>query len=143
MLDDSGATAPQLPSPGEPRQSMAERYGASSVPRRRTAIGAVVVLAAVSLAWLVWAAWVHATPAVSAELHSYDVVSPHEVAVVIDVRRQSPDEVQCLVRALAEDHSTVGEQVVHVPAGQVGDVRFEATVRTDREATTALVSDCR
>ncbi len=142
MLDDSPATVPQPPGADEPRQTMAERYGESSVARRRATVVAIVGVAAASLAWLIWAAWVHATPAVRGELHSYDVVSPHEVTVVIDIRRSSADEVQCLVRALAEDHSGVGEQMVDVPAGQVGDVRFETTIRTDREATTALVSDC-
>ena len=135
-MDDTSNTATA-------RQTLAERYGTDRPTRRPLIVVAVTVLALVLLAWLVWAAWVQATPDVRGGLSSYHVVSEHAVTVQIEVRRGSGDAVTCTVQALAEDHAVVGDDAVTIPAGAAGDVSFEATVTTDRRATTATVSDCR
>ncbi len=124
------------------RQLMAQRYGAASPRNQRLVAALSVLLALALLVWLVWAAWSHATPDVSGELQGYQVVSAHEVTVTLQVRRAGREAVVCTVQAQAVDHTVVGEDAVTVPAGAAGDVTFEATLRTDREATTATVSGC-
>lgn len=132
--------------PTEPdghRQTLQERYGVRTPVSRRLTVSLVAFVAAVALGWLGWAAWSQATPDVRAAMRSFDVVSSHEVGVVIDVHRESGDSVRCDVSALADDHSTVGEQAVVVPAGERGDLRITVTLRTSRRATTATVDNCR
>ncbi len=129
-------------SPTERRQTMDERYGVRTPNQRRLTLVAVAAVALALLTWVAWAAWSHGRPDVKGRLNSYDVVSPHEVTVVIDVHRRSGDPVTCTVQAQAEDHVVVGEDEVEIPAGDSGDVQTTATVRTDREATTATVTQC-
>jgi len=126
-----------------PRQTMAERYG--DAPRRHQlpllVTGFVVGL--VLLGWLGRAAWLHSTPEVSGRLASYDVVSTHRVRAVVDVSRPGGGSVTCTVSAQADDHVTVGEDDVTIATGQAGEVQTTMTLRTDREATSVSVTDCR
>jgi hypothetical protein len=121
---------------------MAERYGRRTPGRRRLTISVVVVGALVALGWLLWAAWVQSNPEVTGGLQSFDVVSEHQLKVVIQVDRDSGAAVTCTVEAAAADHGIVGDQTVTIPAGSSGTVTFEATIATDRLASAATVSDC-
>ncbi|MGH3446622.1 MAG: DUF4307 domain-containing protein [Nocardioidaceae bacterium] len=122
---------------------MAERYGQASSASKLFGLVAVVLVVCVALAWLGWAAWNHSSPEVTGRVHSYDVVSPHEIDVTLDVYRPDGDAVTCTLRAQAPDHSIVGERTVRLPAGASGEKTIKATLKTDREATTATVVDCR
>lgn len=122
---------------------MAERYGVRRPGRRYATILAVAVLALGGLGWLGWAAVQHAAPDVRGELQGFDVVSVHEVTVVVDVRRPSGDAVRCVVTAQAADFATVGEASVTIPPGQSTSLRHELSIRTEREATSATVESCR
>lgn len=121
---------------------MEQRYGSGRRVPRRVLVLSVAVVAALALGWLLWIAWHHANPAVRGELSSYEVVSDHEVRVVIEVRRDSSASVECTVRAQAESHGIVADQAVTIPAGSDEDVRFSTTVPTERRATAVTVSDC-
>jgi hypothetical protein len=123
-------------------EMLAARYGRRPGGHRVRVIVGVVVLAVLALAFLVWIAWDNANPSVRAALESYDVVSTHEVKVTIAIERDSGDAVRCLVRAQASDHAVVGEQTVTIPAGDAGSIQFEATVPTERGATSVTVTNC-
>lgn len=125
-----------------PEQSMAERYGDTSPAAKRARILAVGLLFLALVAWAVWAALDHASPAYGARIRSYDVVSPHQVRVQLDVHRLADAGFGCTVTAQAEDHSVVGEKLVQVPRGAAGDLVVTTSVVTDREATTAVISNC-
>jgi len=133
-------TSPRPPDAG--RQTMAERYGTASTGSRRGRQIVIAVLVLVSLSWLGWAAWTHASRQVDGEVTSFDVVSAHEVTVVFDVRRDSGDAVECTLQAKAADFSVVGEEVVVVPAGKEGTISQEQILRTEREATSVAVNNC-
>ena len=128
-------------SPPSAEQSLADRYGP---PRGRSGWLLVVIAAAATglIGWLIWVAWFHATHEVSGGLHSFTVVSEHQLDVVLDIHREGTRPVECTVTALAEDHTAVGEDLVRLPAGAAGDHRLVASIRTDREATSAKVSNC-
>jgi hypothetical protein len=121
---------------------LAARYGARSPQHRRRMVAGVAAFALVALGLLGWIAWSQATPEVQGELKSYDVVSPHQVDVVIAIRRDSGDPVECTVSARAFDHSLVGEQTVTIPAGAGGAVDYPASISTEREATSVTVQNC-
>jgi hypothetical protein len=122
---------------------LAARYGRRPPGRRRLLIIGVGCLTVVALAWLGWAAWAHSNPEVDGGLESFDVVSAHEVRVVITVRRDTGDAVDCTVQARAADHLLVGDERVTIAAGDSGTVRFVGSISTEREATTVTVTDCR
>ena len=116
---------------------LAERYGTPSPVRRRVLLGVVAVVVVGFLGWLAWAAWFHATPAVDSELVTWDVVDAHEATATVAVTLDDGVAASCLVRAVAEDHMTVGELAFHPVEG-----RYDVSVRTEREATSVTLVGC-
>jgi hypothetical protein len=119
-------------------QTLTERYAAPPAWRRPLTVAAVVLLAAVALGWLLWAAFVESTPKVESQLDGFEVVDDHAVTVRVDVRVSSGTTgASCTVEALASDHSVVGE--LHFrPSSGMNQVR----VRTDRRASAIDVPGC-
>ncbi len=122
---------------------MEERYGVQPARHRILTVSALAGLAAAALGWLLWAAWEHSTPDVRGGLRSFSVVSQHQVDVLIDIQRADGDAVTCSVKAQATDHSIVAEDEVEVPAGDAGSFVVEASIKTERKATSASVTNCR
>lgn len=118
-------------------QDLAERYGAPSRAGRLLLVGLAAVVGVVFLGWLAWVAWFHGNPAVSSELVAYDVVDAHTATATLEVSLDDGVDATCTVRALAEDHTVVGE-VSFAPA----DGRNEVEIRTEREATTVDKVGC-
>lgn len=100
-----------------------------------------VVVALAFLSWLAWTTWEHASPSVDSELVSFDVVDEHTATAVLQIEFSHDDvEASCLLRALAEDHSSVGD-LSFTPDPDEGD-RFEVTIRTERRATSVESVGC-
>ena len=116
---------------------LAERYGAPSPVRRRAVMVGIGLVVVVLAGWLVWATLFHASPPVESELVAYDVVDDHRATAVVSVSLEDGVVASCTVRALAEDHSTVGEL-----AFEPVDGRNEVTVRTERRATSVTRVGC-
>jgi hypothetical protein len=135
--------------PADPRQTqtqtqtqalLRERYGRRG-PGRPVVLLAVAVVA-VSLGWLAWATWAHATPTVESELLGYAVVDEHAATARVEVAVRTDDDpdaagVRCLVRATSVDHTPVGE-LSWVPT----DGRQEVSIRTERRATSVELVGC-
>jgi len=102
-----------------------------------------VLLAAVGLTWLLWAALYHATPPVSAQLRAFHVRGDGVVAATIDVRREPGTAVVCLLEAQAADHFVVGERQVRLPAGAQETLTRTYRIETERPATNAVLDSCR
>ena len=121
---------------------LADRYGAAGPARRRMVIIASGLVGLVALAWLAWAVWFQSTPAVQSSLRSFDVVDSHTVSAVVAVRPQSREvSASCLVRAIGEDHSVVGELNFRV-ADQSGTTVRTVRLRTERGATSVELVGC-
>jgi hypothetical protein len=111
-----------------------DRYGAPAPWRRRALVAASVVVALAFGGWLAWTATSHSTPDVESELIGFDTVDEHTSTAVVQVEFGSDDvEATCLLRALAEDHTVVGE--LSFPATPDEGRRYEVTIRTERLAT--------
>lgn len=117
---------------------LADRYGRNSGRRRPLVVGLVVLVAAAFLGWVAWAALFHGNPDARSGLVGFEIVDDHTVEVTVDVRLKETDEAECLVRAYSVDKSVVGEQPF---TGLEG--RQVATIRTERQATSAEVVGCR
>src|SRR5690606_521111 len=105
------------PGPAPPRGRMggvsvdlADRYGKKRRPSRLQ-VGALVVVCAALLGWLVWAALPYFSPTVSSQEIGWKVVDQHtvEVRARVDVADDA-EGVSCRVKALAADKSVVGEE---------------------------------
>lgn len=122
---------------------LATRYGAPSTGRRRLTVIAVVVLAAVSLAWVAWAALSHSDPEVTSEIVSWEIVDDHTATATFQVARSTSGvEASCLLRAQARDHTIVGELNVTVGPGGEETQTLTESVRTERLATTVDMLGC-
>jgi hypothetical protein len=123
-------------------ERLRRRYPPPRVPRP-VVVGAVAVGAVVGLAWLVWAALFHATPAVAGQMSGFRIVSDTEIVVTLTVDRRDPAQpVTCRVQALGQDYGSVGEQRVQVPGTVAPVVNTQVKLVTLRRAMTASVEDC-
>ena len=120
---------------------LADRYGAPSAAFRGLAYGIVGVLVALLAGWWAWAAWSEATPQVRSELVGFAIDDEHRSTASINVV-YGDDFVTgtCTVRALAEDHTTVGETIVDLPLP--GGNPHQIDVRTERRATAVTLVGC-
>ncbi len=118
---------------------LAERYGAAR-DRRRLVLAVASGAALVFGGWLAWVALFHATPDASSELVGYDIAGENAATGTVDVRLADgvdPEEVTCVLRATAYDHTTVGElRFTPLPG------RSDYAVRTEREATSVDLIGC-
>lgn len=123
-------------------QDLADRYGART-PRwvRLVAVLAGVPVVVVIAAMLGWAALDQGSPAAHSEVVSFQVVDEHTVtaSVAVDIDPGAED-VECVLRAFAEDHATVGELTFSPDPGT--SRRLEVSVRTERRATTVENVGC-
>ena len=123
---------------------LAERYGAPSTGRRKAVVAVVVVLVCAALSWLAWVMLSHGRPLVQSDLVGFERVDEHRVEATFTVVRRDADvAASCLVRALAADHSVVGELDVAVGPGGATRQNIERTLRTEREATSVELVGCR
>jgi hypothetical protein len=114
------------------------RYGRRGA--RRWIWPVVAVIGIVTL--VAWAAWVAFQPRpVDAVLWGYDVVDDHRVRVTLEIHRPEPLAVQCTVYAQAEDHTTVGERTIDLPADK--RTRIRAVITTERRAVNGVLRGCR
>ncbi|GAA2006991.1 MAG: DUF4307 domain-containing protein [Nocardioides sp.] len=118
---------------------MAQRYGAPAPWRRRALLALVAVVVLVFGGWLTWTTVAHADPPVTSELVTFDTVDQHTVDATVQVDLRDADvEADCLLRAFAEDHSTVGE-LAFTPESSG---RLDLTIRTERMATSVEKIGC-
>jgi hypothetical protein len=119
-----------------------DRYPRSRLPRPLL-VGLIAAGSIIALAWLLWAAYVHATPAVAAQVAAYAIPDDHKISLTLTVQRRQPETAaSCRVVAEAADFQTVGEQEVRVPPGPNRLTGVDVTLVTLRRATTALVQSC-
>ncbi|MBF4163559.1 DUF4307 domain-containing protein [Nocardioides acrostichi] len=132
--DAPGPTEGQAPVPG-----LASRYGTPPAWRGRVALAVVAVVIAALAALLGWAAWSTATPEVRSSLVGFEVVDDNTVDATVQVQlADRAAGVQCVLRAIAVDKSTVGE-VTYAPDSS-GTREIE--IRTSRGATSVENVGC-
>jgi hypothetical protein len=124
--------------------ALAARYGAPSPGRRRLLVVVSVAVAAVFLGWLGWAAIFHSDPEVRSEMLTYTIDGEHGATARVDVRLgDDAVEATCLLRAVAEDHTVVGELSFTVTGADVASgTVLERQVRTERRATSVELMGC-
>ena len=119
------------------------RYGRSAderADRKLRIIGAV--LGVLFLGMMGWFGWHYVVDSrISAEMIKFDVVSPTEVQVHLEVRKDEGVKGICTLRSRAEDGTEVARKDVRIddPAGRV-DSLF--TLRTTALATSAELVGC-
>jgi len=121
---------------------LANRYGAPSPARKRALIGFVVLVAAAGLSWLAWAAIYQSTPKARSESIGFEIVDDHTATAEFTVIRSDAGiRATCFLRAIAEDHSIVGELTETIRSG-TETTKVTVTIRTERRATTVELLGC-
>jgi hypothetical protein len=121
---------------------LARRYPPPRLSRA-VRVGLVAAGTALGLGWLVWAALAHSSPAVTAQVSAFDVVSDTSITLTLTVQREDPSlPAHCRVIAQAPDFQPVAEQEVPVPASAVALADIPLELTTLRRATSASVSGC-
>ena len=119
-----------------------ERYGS---PRRTTQVVAlvlVVALVASGVSFLAWAVLFQSTPSVTSQLSAWKVEDDHLVVANITVGRDSQfTEASCRLRAIAEDHTVVGEIMLPITDGPEKQ-SLQVEIRTERRATSVENVGC-
>ena len=120
--------------------AVGDRYGRPAPWRRTAVVVASGLVGVLALWWLAWATVFHATPEVSSQIVSWEVVDDHNVTARVEVviRGDAEDlEATCRVQAVAADHVVVGEATFTPTKG-----RNEVEVRTERRATSVDSVGC-
>jgi hypothetical protein len=124
------------------RTDLAARYGRPSRGRKALLVGIVSVLALTGLVWLLWVAFVQSNPPVASRLQAFKVTSPTTATATILVERTKDVEASCRLQAKAADYSIVGEVTLTVPAHSPRSQTLEATLTTQRDATSVVLVGC-
>lgn len=104
-----------------------------------------VVAAALALgtAWTVWAALGQSGQPISYQLHSFDVRSPSDIAIKVEVHREDPSQAaECNIFAQSEDHAIVGEKVLQIAPSTDATVYVTTGLVTERKAVAGVLRDC-
>ncbi len=119
-----------------------QRYRGPSRASRAVALVAVVAMVASGVGFVGWSVFFHSTPEVTSRLTAFRIVDEHEVTADIAVARTSQfTEASCRLRAIADDHTVVGE--VNVPVVDGLEQRsMRVPIRTERRATTVELVGC-
>ncbi len=118
------------------------RYGTRRPGRRLAVIVVAVLVAGAGLGWLVWAAIVHANPAIDADVASFDVRSVHRIDATVRGPGPRPRQRRHL-SAAGQRTGPLGGRGEPVPRGRLDRPGDDGdTVRTERRAITVEVVDC-
>jgi hypothetical protein len=119
-----------------------QRYRGPSRAARVVALVAVVAMVASGVGFVGWSVFFHSSPQVSSRLITYRIVDEHEATADIAVVRESQfTEAACRLRAVAEDHTVVGEVSVPVVDGPE-ERTLRVPIRTERRATGVELVGC-
>ena len=119
-----------------------QRYRGPSRAHRVVALVVVAAMVVSGIGFLGWSVFFHSTPEVTSRLTAFHVIDDHEVAGDITVSRASQFvEASCRLRAIAEDHTVVGEVTVPVVDGPETQTH-RVPIRTERRATSVELVGC-
>ena len=132
-----------MPSPATSSATdLGARYGAPSRPLRLVAIVIVAALVLAGLGFVGWAAFSTSTPQVQSRLTFFAFPGEHLAVADITVSRESTSTVAtCVLTAIADDHSVVGQQEVTVRSGPRSQT-LRVRIETERKATTVDSPGC-
>ena len=119
-----------------------QRYRGPSRASRVVALVAVVAMVVSGIGFVGWSVFFHSTPEVTSRLTAFRIVDEHEVTADIAVARDSQfTEASCRLRAIADDHTVVGEVSVPVVDGPQ-ERQLRVPIRTERRATSVELLGC-
>ncbi|MDQ1617378.1 MAG: hypothetical protein QOJ60_3317 [Actinomycetota bacterium] len=127
------------PMPGTPPG----RYGVPTPARRRALTAAIVVLAGVFGAWLLWAALGQAAPSVRSAVVGLQITSRHHARVRVELVADLHRTVTCQVQALDSSGAVVGQTMIVARTGASGRRVVSAEVKTIGRASRGEVAGCR
>ncbi len=99
-------------------------------------------VAAVVVAWVVWAGLLGPGASLGSRDLGYSLVGDTAIEVRYEVTVDAGSTVSCALQALNETFAIVGWKVVPIPASDEGTRQFRETLRTSEPAVTGLIYRC-
>lgn len=125
---------------------LAERYGSRARRPRALWLSLLGAVLALALAGLAWATYVHANPKVASSMVGFTIVDEHRTTAEISILFSgvpAGQSASCTLRAVAADHTSVGDLNFTVAARENADgFTDEYEIRTEREATSVDLIGC-
>jgi hypothetical protein len=118
------------------------RYGPRRDRPSRGVVAGVVLVAALFLGWVVWAALGAAAPDVGADVTAFTVRSAERIDVRVSAAPGAQGSFACRVRAFDRTREVVGVAGVTLDADRPGRAERWVSVRTRDRAVTATVASC-
>lgn len=134
-----------MPTEDATRIALAQRYGRNPRNRRRDLIALVAtlgVLAALVIGWAVWSGVGGVHSQVQTADQGSQVVGDRVLQVRWTLTAPIDRSAACTVKAVADDLTVVGWQVVHIPPAAQTTRTFTVRVRLARPATSGLIDTC-
>lgn len=130
--------------PATTRSALDERYGrrGTSQQQRWWAVVGAAGVAAVLIAWLVWAGLGQPTAQFETRDLGYELIDDQNISVRFEVSATPGTEVSCAVQALNASYGIVGWAVVDLPPADVRTRVFNQPLRTSEQAVTGLLYEC-
>jgi predicted HicB family RNase H-like nuclease len=119
-----------------------QRYRGPGRAYRVVALVLVVALVGSGIGFVGWSAFFHGKPAVTSQLTAFAFPDQHTAVANFTVSRESQfTEATCRLRAIAEDHTVVGELTHRVSDGPQRQA-VQVQIRTERQATSVDLLGC-
>ena len=119
-----------------------QRYSGPSRVHRVVALVLVAALTLSGVGLVGWTVFFHSNPEVRSSLTAFGFTDDHQaVANLTVVRKDQFVEATCRLRAIAQDHTVVGEVTVPVTDGPAKQ-SIQVTIRTERRPTSVESMGC-
>lgn len=125
--------------------AVAERYGRTSMDRRRRltiGIGAAAGVLLVVIAWVVWVGLFSPSASLETRDTGYAQRADDSVDIRFEVTVEPGTPVSCALQALNASFAIVGWKVVDLPVGEDRTRAFVENVRVTEPAVTGLIYRC-
>jgi hypothetical protein len=119
-----------------------QRYRGPSRVYRLVALVLIAALALSGVGLVGWTVFFHSTPQVQSRLTAFAFPDDHTAVANLTIVRESQfTDASCRLRAIAEDHTVVGEVAVPVVDGPA-EQSIRVEIRTERRATSVQSLGC-
>lgn len=121
------------------------RYGRTPTRRRRERlilIAGGVLIAAVFVAWVVWAGFDNGRTTLGVQDIAHSIIDDSTVSITWQVSVAEGTPVSCALQAQNEAHAIVGWRIVDLPPSETFNTRYREVIRTTQHAVTGLIYRC-
>ncbi|MCU1505061.1 MAG: hypothetical protein QOG18_736 [Microbacteriaceae bacterium] len=134
-----------MTTPTRQTSALDARYGRSKSTRRRNRwllIGGGIVLAAILVAWTIWAGLDQTTGNLDSQDIGQTIISDRAVNISYQVSMPSGSTASCALEVQNEAHAIVGWKIVDIPASSQFTNTYQSVVKSSELGVSGLIYQC-